>query len=61
MREKKIHLDGLMGRTLCGIKICGHKGLFVSLAKTYKEVTCERCKKTWTYRSYLEGKFREKP
>ena len=56
MKERKKHLRGLSD-TLCGIK----NRVFIRFIKRFKDVTCERCKKTWEYKLYLAGKFREKP
>ena len=62
MAEPIKHLRGF-GNTLCGIteKFSCNTLYFPTYAKSYAEVTCERCMKTESYRAYLAGKFREKP
>jgi hypothetical protein len=42
--------------------LCGTRSsVFTSFAKKWKDVTCKKCMKTWEYKSYLSGKFKEKP
>lgn len=59
MKESKIHLheSGINGSQ------CGLSSRFgnYQFAKKYAEVDCKKCMKTWTYKAYLEGKFKEKP
>ncbi len=59
MADEIKHLRGF-GHALCGKRTkIYHSG--ITFAKSYAEVTCKSCKRTETYRSYLAGKFKEKP
>ena len=60
MQEHKKHLNSCFGITLCGIEI-NIGTISLRFAQTYKEVTCKRCMKSWNYKMYMDGKFREKP
>jgi len=63
MKDRKIHLQGL-SNTLCGVKTWPNTHVFIpqaKIAETFKEVTCKKCMKTKEYKSYLAGKFKEKP
>jgi len=53
--NRKKHLRGFSS-TMCGKK----EDIFTVFAKTFKEVTCKTCMKSWEYKQYLLGKFKEK-
>lgn len=57
--EKKIHLNGCVGATLCGKNTATFSDIV--LAQRYSEVTCKICMKTKIYIMYLEGRYEEKP
>ena len=56
MKNNKVHIRCLSS-TLCGIK----DHVFISFAKKWKDVTCKRCMRTWEYKQYLKGRYKEKP
>jgi hypothetical protein len=63
MRNRKIHLQGL-SNTLCGVKTWPNTHVLIpqaEIATYFKDVTCERCKKSIQYKQYLSGKLKEKP
>lgn len=55
MNERKQHLIGLHNT------LCGKNSDDCIIAKSFKDVTCKSCMKSWEYKQYLAGKFREKP
>ncbi len=62
MAVTKKHLSGL-SRTLCGKSIFPKAPFPVTslIAKKFKDVTCKNCMRSWEYKQYLAGKFKEKP
>ena len=65
MKRRKVHLREIMhtDATLCGINTANepYRMTSIAFAKSYKKVTCKRCMCSETYKSYLAGKFIEKP
>jgi len=46
MKKRKKHLAGI-SRTVCGILM--YEEPFAAIAKSFEEVDCKRCKKTYDY------------
>ena len=63
MVKRKVHLFGLNYLTLCGRDRLKTSPTTPSLdmAKSFKDVTCKSCMKSWEYKQYLLGKLVEKP
>jgi len=61
MRERKVHLQALY-TTWCGLTLFSRDlQIIPKIAKSFKDVTCKRCIKSPVYKSYLAGRFKEKP
>lgn len=62
MAVTKKHLS-LISHTLCGKSIFPKAPFPVEslIAKNFKDVTCKSCMRSWKYKRYLLGKFKEKP
>ena len=61
MKNKKVHMQAL-STTWCGLNMYPADVISApTIAKAWKEVTCKNCMRTPLYKTYLAGKFKEKP